>query len=122
MERPILLTGKGCVGKTSLAAAHAVASAGSGKRTLLASMDAAHNLSDLFDSPPAPEPTEVTPNLEITEVDAGRVAEEEFTVRVLRLGNRDRSAPRAAHEPPRSRDRHGSVHGQGPIRPDQGLR
>ena len=84
MERPILLTGKGGVGKTSLAAAHAVASAGSGKRTLLASMDAAHNLSDLFNCPPAPEPTEVTPNLEITEVDAGRVAEEEFTVRVLR--------------------------------------
>ena len=51
MERPILLTGKGGVGKTSLAAAHAVASAGSGKRTLLASMDAAHNLSDLFDCP-----------------------------------------------------------------------
>jgi len=79
MERMILLTGKGGVGKTSLAAAHAVASAGSGKRTLLASMDAAHNLSDLFDCPPAPEPTEVAPNLEITEVDAGRVAEEEFT-------------------------------------------
>ena len=78
MERMILLTGKGGVGKTSLAAAHAVASAGSGKRTLLASMDAAHNLSDLFGCPPAPEPTEVAPNLEITEVDAGRVAEEEF--------------------------------------------
>ena len=78
MERMILLTGKGGVGKTSLAAAHAVASAGDGKRTLLASMDAAHNLSDLFDRPPAPEPTEVAPNLEITEVDAGRVAEEEF--------------------------------------------
>ena len=41
-------------------------------------MDAAHNLSDLFGFPPAPEPTEVAPNLEITEVDAGRVAEEEF--------------------------------------------
>ena len=40
MERMILPTGKGGVGKTSLAAAHAVASAGSGKRTLLASMDA----------------------------------------------------------------------------------
>ena len=78
MERMILLTGKGGVGKTSLAAAHAVVSAGSGKRTLLASMDAAHNLSDLFGCPPAPEPTEVATNLEITEVDARRVAEEEF--------------------------------------------
>ena len=41
-------------------------------------MDAAHNLSDLFGCPPAPEPTEVAPNLKITEVDAGRVTEEEF--------------------------------------------
>ncbi|MDO5083344.1 ArsA family ATPase [Arachnia propionica] len=78
MERMILLTGKGGVGKTSLAAAHAVASAREGRRTLLASMDAAHNLFDLFDHPPAPGLVEVAPNLEITEVDAGRVAEEEF--------------------------------------------
>lgn len=78
MERMILLTGKGGVGKTSLAAAHAVASARDGKRTLLASMDAAHNLSDLFRCPPAPDPVEVAPNLEITEVDPGRVAEQEF--------------------------------------------
>ncbi len=74
----ILLTGKGGVGKTSLAAAHALASAREGHRTLLASMDAAHNLSDLFGCPPAPNPTEVAHQLEITEIDAGRVAEEEF--------------------------------------------
>lgn len=78
MERMILLTGKGGVGKTSLAAAHAVASAREGRRTLLASMDAAHNLADLFRCPPAPHPTEVAPNLDIIEVDADRVAEEEF--------------------------------------------
>lgn len=78
MERMILLTGKGGVGKTSLAAAHAVASARQGHRTLLASMDAAHNLSDLFECPPAPTPTAIAANLEIIEVDAGRVAEEEF--------------------------------------------
>lgn len=78
MERMILLTGKGGVGKTSLAAAHAIASAREGRRTLLASMDAAHNLADLFQCPPAPHPTEVAPNLDITEVDADRVAEEEF--------------------------------------------
>ncbi|MDO5067774.1 MAG: ArsA family ATPase [Propionibacteriaceae bacterium] len=78
MERMILLTGKGGVGKTSLAAAHAVASAREGKRTLLASMDAAHNLADLFGCPPAPNPVEVEPNLAITEVDTSRVAEEEF--------------------------------------------
>lgn len=76
--RIILLTGKGGVGKTSLAAAHAWASAAEGKRTLLASMDAAHNLSDLFGVPAAPEPTEIAPNLHICEVDAHRVRETDF--------------------------------------------
>lgn len=85
MERMILLTGKGGVGKTSLAAAHAVASAREGRRTLLASMDAAHNLADLFQCPPTPYPTEVAPNLVITEVDASRVAEEEFAEMSLAL-------------------------------------
>lgn len=78
MERMILLTGKGGVGKTSLAGAHALASAQTGNRTLLASMDAAHNLSDLFGCRPAPNPTEVAPYLEITEIDAQRVCEQEF--------------------------------------------
>lgn len=78
MERLILLTGKGGVGKTSLAAAHALASARQGRRTLLASMDAAHNLSDLVRCAPAPEPAEVAPNLDILEVDANRVREEDF--------------------------------------------
>ncbi|MDO5094801.1 MAG: ArsA family ATPase [Propionibacteriaceae bacterium] len=78
MDRMILLTGKGGVGKTSLAGAHAFASAQAGHRTLLASMDAAHNLSDLFGCRPVPDPTEVAPRLEITEVDAQRVCEQEF--------------------------------------------
>ncbi|WP_158676399.1 ArsA family ATPase [Tessaracoccus sp. OH4464_COT-324] len=78
MERMILLTGKGGVGKTSLAAAHAVASARDGRRTLLASMDAAHNLADLFHCPPAPTLSPVAANLDIIEVDARRVAEEDF--------------------------------------------
>lgn len=78
MERLILLTGKGGVGKTSIAAAHALASARQGRTTLLASMDAAHNLSDLIGCAPAPEPAEVAPHLEILEVDANRVREEDF--------------------------------------------
>lgn len=78
MERMILLTGKGGVGKTSLAAAHALASAREGRRTLLASMDAAHNLSDLFGCPPAPEPSPVAPCLDICEVDANRVRTQDF--------------------------------------------
>lgn len=78
MERLILLTGKGGVGKTSLAAAHAVRSASQGRRTLLASLDAAHNLSDLLGCSPAPEPLEVVPNLDICEVDANRVRTGDF--------------------------------------------
>ena len=76
--RIVLLTGKGGVGKTSLAAAHAVRSASDGTPTLLASMDAAHNLSDLFEVPPAPEPTAVAPHLDICEIDPNRVREQDF--------------------------------------------
>ena len=76
MDRLILLTGKGGVGKTSWAAAHAVASARQGRRTMLASMDAAHNLSDLFGCEPAPAPVEIAPRLDIIEVDPGQVREE----------------------------------------------
>ena len=48
MGRIIIFTGKGGVGKTSVAAAHAVASANEGKNTLLVSADMAHNLGDIF--------------------------------------------------------------------------
>lgn len=94
-----MLTGKGGVGKTSVAAAHALKSAGQGKRTLLASLDAAHNLSDLFGCPPAPEPTEVTDHLDICEVDANRVRAEDFPdmnemlARRLMGGSDDASGP-----------------------------
>jgi len=47
--RIILYTGKGGVGKTSLAAATAVASAASGEKTIVVSTDAAHSLGDSFD-------------------------------------------------------------------------
>lgn len=99
MERLIMLTGKGGVGKTSIAAAHAVKSASQGKRTLLASLDAAHNLSDLFDCPPAPEPRQVTDHLDICEVDANRVRAEDFPdmnemlMRRLLAGDADDAGP-----------------------------
>ena len=44
MSRIYIFTGKGGVGKSSVAAAHAIKSAGEGKRTLLVSTDMAHNL------------------------------------------------------------------------------
>ena len=46
--RVILYTGKGGVGKTSMAAMSACAMAKEGKKVLIMSTDAAHSLSDAF--------------------------------------------------------------------------
>ena len=47
--RILLFTGKGGVGKSTLAAATACASAAAGHRTLVLSTDAAHSLADALD-------------------------------------------------------------------------
>ena len=49
MKRIYIFTGKGGVGKSSIAAAHAVKSAQDNKGTLLVSTDMAHNLGDIFE-------------------------------------------------------------------------
>jgi len=67
--RIILYTGKGGVGKTSVAAATALRCADLGYRTILISTDAAHSLADSFDLPLGPEPTLVAPNLWGQELD-----------------------------------------------------
>lgn len=61
--RVILFTGKGGVGKTSVAAATALRSAELGYRTIVLSTDAAHSLSDSFDVPLGNEPRLIIPNL-----------------------------------------------------------
>ena len=61
--RIILFTGKGGVGKTSVAAATALRSAELGHRTLVLSTDTAHSLSDSFDTPLGNEPQLIAPNL-----------------------------------------------------------
>lgn len=61
--RVILFTGKGGVGKTSVAAATALRSAELGYRTIVLSTDAAHSLSDSFDIPMGNEPRQIVPNL-----------------------------------------------------------
>jgi arsenite/tail-anchored protein-transporting ATPase len=67
--RIILYTGKGGVGKTSVAAATAVKAAQLGYRTVVMSTDLAHSLADSFDRPLAPEPIEIAPNLWAQETD-----------------------------------------------------
>jgi arsenite-transporting ATPase len=70
--RILLFTGKGGVGKSTLAAATACASAAAGHRTLVLSTDAAHSLGDAFGLTIGAEPTEVAANLWVHQVDAQR--------------------------------------------------
>src|SRR4051812_17812815 len=61
--RTILYTGKGGVGKTSVAACTARRCAAAGARTLVMSTDPAHSLADAFETPLDGEPTGVDPHL-----------------------------------------------------------
>ena len=67
--RIILFTGKGGVGKTTVAAATALNAAEMGYKTLVMSTDPAHSLADALDHPIGPEPSEILPNLYGQEVD-----------------------------------------------------
>lgn len=68
--RTILFTGKGGVGKTTLAAATALRCARHGHKTLVISTDAAHSLSDSFERQLGNTPAEIIPNLYGQEVNA----------------------------------------------------
>src|SRR5919197_832637 len=67
--RILFYTGKGGVGKTSIAAATAARCADLGYRTVVLSTDLAHSLADSLDVPLGPEPSEVAPNLWAQETD-----------------------------------------------------
>lgn len=67
--RLLLYTGKGGVGKTTTAAATAVCAAERGRRTLVLSADAAHSLGDVFERRLGPDPIEIAPRLDASEVD-----------------------------------------------------
>jgi arsenite/tail-anchored protein-transporting ATPase len=67
--RLILMTGKGGVGKTSMAAATGLRCAELGYRTLVLSTDPAHSLADSFDQPLGHEPKMVCENLWGAELD-----------------------------------------------------
>lgn len=78
MSKVYIFTGKGGVGKSSVAAAHAMKSALEGKKTLLVSTDMAHNLGDIFEVNLGKEPVEIRDNLDAYEIDPEYVMEQDF--------------------------------------------
>jgi arsenite-transporting ATPase len=67
--RVVLFTGKGGVGKTTLAAATATFLARSGRKVLAVSTDPAHSLGDALEADLGGEPTELDPGLFAAHVD-----------------------------------------------------
>ncbi|MET1059028.1 MAG: ArsA family ATPase [Nocardioides sp.] len=76
--RILLFTGKGGVGKSTVAASTAALAASRGQRTLVLSTDAAHSLADAFGARVGSEPTEVAPRLFVQQVDAQRRFEQSW--------------------------------------------
>lgn len=70
--RILLVTGKGGVGKTTVAAATALRAADLGHRTLVMSTDPAHSLADAFAVELGDDPTAVVPGLDGQQIDAQR--------------------------------------------------
>lgn len=70
MTRVLLCTGKGGVGKTTVAAASAVSAAAAGERVLVTSTDPAHSLADAFDAALGDDVTTVAPRLDAQQLDA----------------------------------------------------
>lgn len=78
MNRILIITGKGGVGKSSVAASHAVESAREGKKTILISTDMAHNIADIFETPVGGQITQLFENLYGLELDPDLIMKEEF--------------------------------------------
>lgn len=77
--RILLFTGKGGVGKTTVAAATAVSTAAAGLRTLILSTDPAHSLGDAFDVVLGDQPTQIADRLWGGELDTRARFEEAWT-------------------------------------------
>lgn len=76
--RILLFTGKGGVGKSTVAAATAAVAAESGRRTLVLSTDAAHSLADAYGVSVGREPEQVAHGIFVHQVDAQRRFEESW--------------------------------------------
>ncbi|HSO51083.1 MAG TPA: ArsA family ATPase, partial [Acidimicrobiia bacterium] len=70
--RIVLVTGKGGVGKTTVAASTALAAADAGYRTLVTSTDPAHSLSDALMIGLGSDPSKVVPGLDGQQIDTQR--------------------------------------------------
>ncbi|KPP96440.1 MAG: arsenite-transporting ATPase ArsA [Bacteroidetes bacterium HLUCCA01] len=71
----VFFSGKGGVGKSSMAAARAVYEADRGRRTLLVSTDPAGNLGDIFEVPISTDTVTVSPNLQVIQLDADKITD-----------------------------------------------
>lgn len=78
VPRTILYTGKGGVGKTSVAAATARRCAGSGLQTIILSTDPAHSLGDSLERDLGPDPTLVSENLWAQQIEAQQEMEDNW--------------------------------------------
>jgi arsenite-transporting ATPase len=76
--RVLLVTGKGGVGKTTVAAATAVHAADMGYRTLVMSTDPAHSLADAFQLDFGDHPSQVTPHLAAQQINSQQRLEESW--------------------------------------------
>lgn len=76
--RVVLITGKGGVGKTTIAAATAIRSAELGHRTLVMSTDPAHSLADAFQVKLGDTETSVIDNLDAQQIDSQLRLEESW--------------------------------------------
>ena len=104
----VFFSGKGGVGKTTLAAAHSLASAAEGRRVLLVSTDPAHNLGDTFGCQLDGKARAIVPGLDALEIDPdtecrhyiARVKENiRATVRSTLIEEADRHIDMAARSP-----------------------
>ncbi|HET7271009.1 MAG TPA: ArsA family ATPase [Rubrobacter sp.] len=77
--RTILYTGKGGVGKTSVAAATALKAARDGKKVLVMSTDPAHSLADAFDTEIGPDPKQMATGVWAQEMDHTAMMEESWS-------------------------------------------
>lgn len=77
-KKIFMYTGKGGVGKSTIASSTAIISAKENKETILISIDSAHSLSDVFGIKIGGDFTKIRENLTVIEFDGSKILEEEF--------------------------------------------